>query len=249
MPPCAHLNSPNPCDSNTLATWCKELTLWKRPWCWETLKAGEGDDRGWDGWTASLTWWTWVWAPLSDWTDRTPVSSGRTLGAMLRSLLLFCCRNLDTRSVNKLPENLHMGTSRCPMSLFKRTHFFINDFQNLQFSIALLYQKHVYLLYTHPLPHARILGFPGNLSLENWPSREVRWTLHLCSCGLSHQEVVEVSITWVGRGGTLIPLRSWEWICPGAGVGGEVEEGCMSQGLRAARLWGGRGHFTHYAVV
>ena len=34
---------------------CEELTHWKRPWCWENLKAGgEGDDRGWDGWMASL---------------------------------------------------------------------------------------------------------------------------------------------------------------------------------------------------
>ena len=49
--------------SNTLATWCKELTHFKRPWCWERLKVGgEGDDRGWDGWMASLTRWTWVWA-------------------------------------------------------------------------------------------------------------------------------------------------------------------------------------------
>ena len=48
-------------SSNTLATWCKELTYWKRPWCWERLKAREeGDDRGWDGWMASLTRWTWV---------------------------------------------------------------------------------------------------------------------------------------------------------------------------------------------
>ena len=40
--------------ANTLATWCKELTHLKRPWCWERLKAGgEGDDRGWDGWMAS----------------------------------------------------------------------------------------------------------------------------------------------------------------------------------------------------
>ena len=30
-------------NSNTLATWCKELTHWKRPWCWERLEAGEGD--------------------------------------------------------------------------------------------------------------------------------------------------------------------------------------------------------------
>ena len=43
------------------ATWCKELIHWKRPWCWERLKAGgEGDDRGWDGWMASPTRWMWV---------------------------------------------------------------------------------------------------------------------------------------------------------------------------------------------
>ena len=46
---------------NTLATWCKELTPWKRLSCWERLKAGgEGDDRRWNGWMASLTQWTWV---------------------------------------------------------------------------------------------------------------------------------------------------------------------------------------------
>ena len=33
----------------------------EKPWCWERLKAGEGDDRGWDGWMASPTQWTWVW--------------------------------------------------------------------------------------------------------------------------------------------------------------------------------------------
>ena len=36
---------------NTLAAWCEELTHWKRPWCWERLRAGgEGDGRRWDGW-------------------------------------------------------------------------------------------------------------------------------------------------------------------------------------------------------
>ena len=55
-------------NSNTLATWWEELTHWKRPWCWERLKAGgEGDDRGWDGWMASLTQWTWVWASSRSW--------------------------------------------------------------------------------------------------------------------------------------------------------------------------------------
>ena len=48
-----------------LATWSKELTHWKIPWCYERLKAGgERDDRGWGGWMASLTLWTWVWSSL-----------------------------------------------------------------------------------------------------------------------------------------------------------------------------------------
>ena len=48
---------------NTLATWCEKLTHWKRPWCWERLKAGgEGDNRGWNGWIASPTQWSWDWA-------------------------------------------------------------------------------------------------------------------------------------------------------------------------------------------
>ena len=55
-------------NSSTLATWYKELTHWKRPWCWDRLKAGgEGDDRGWDGWMTSLTRWTWVWASSESW--------------------------------------------------------------------------------------------------------------------------------------------------------------------------------------
>ena len=49
-------------SSNTLATWCEELTHWKTSWCWERLNAGgEGDNRGWDAWMASLTQWTRVW--------------------------------------------------------------------------------------------------------------------------------------------------------------------------------------------
>ena len=55
-------------NSNTWDTWCEELTHWKRPWWWERLKVGgEGDDRGWDGWMASLTQWIWVWATSSSW--------------------------------------------------------------------------------------------------------------------------------------------------------------------------------------
>ena len=84
-------------SSNTLATWCEELSHLKRPWCWERLKAGgEGDDRGWDCWMAwvwvnSGSWW-WTGKPgmlqfmglqrvrhkLSDWTDLIPWWEART---------------------------------------------------------------------------------------------------------------------------------------------------------------------------
>ena len=48
-------------NSSALATWCEEVTHWKRPWYWKGLGAGgEGNDRGWDGWVASPTQWTWV---------------------------------------------------------------------------------------------------------------------------------------------------------------------------------------------
>ena len=61
-----------------LATWWEELTHLKRPWFWERLRTGgEGDDRGWDGWMASPTQWTWVWVVSRNWwrTGRSGVLS------------------------------------------------------------------------------------------------------------------------------------------------------------------------------
>ena len=84
--------------------WCEELTHWKRPWCWERLKVGgEGDDRGWDGWMASLTWRTWVWVGFRSWWwtgrpgvlqsmglwSRTQLSDGTELTILLK-LFSFC---------------------------------------------------------------------------------------------------------------------------------------------------------------
>ena len=57
-------------EAETLILWppdVKKLTHLKRPWCWERLVGGEGDDRGWDGWMASLTRWTWVWVSSGSW--------------------------------------------------------------------------------------------------------------------------------------------------------------------------------------
>ena len=47
---------------------CEELTHCKRLWCWEGLwGGGEWEDRGWDGWIASLTRWMWVWVNSGSW--------------------------------------------------------------------------------------------------------------------------------------------------------------------------------------
>ena len=73
-------------NSNTLATWCEELTHLTKPWCWERLKArGEGNNRGWDGWMslsklqelvldrearhAAVHGITKSWTGLSNWTE------------------------------------------------------------------------------------------------------------------------------------------------------------------------------------
>ena len=50
-----------------LVTWCEKRNRWKRAWYWERLTAGEGGDRGRDGWMASPTRWTWVWASSGRW--------------------------------------------------------------------------------------------------------------------------------------------------------------------------------------
>ena len=64
-----NIHSRTDVEAETPATWWWErLTHMKRPWCWERLKVGgEGDDRGWDGWMASTTWWTWVWVGSRSW--------------------------------------------------------------------------------------------------------------------------------------------------------------------------------------
>ena len=54
-------------EENILATWCEELTHLKRLMLGMIGGGGEGDDRGWDGWMASPTQWTWVWVNSRSW--------------------------------------------------------------------------------------------------------------------------------------------------------------------------------------
>ena len=70
-------------NSNTLATWCKELTNhWKRCWCWERLKVG-----GWGGLMASPTRWTWLWVSSRSlwWTGKSGMQ--QSMGSQSRTWL------------------------------------------------------------------------------------------------------------------------------------------------------------------
>ena len=122
--------------SSTLATSCKELTHWKRLWCWEGLGAGgEGDGRGGDGWMASPSLWMWTlnykesWAPRIDafelwywrrllrvtWTARRSnqsilkeISPGCSLEGMMLKLKLQYFGHLMQR-VDSLEKTLMLG--------------------------------------------------------------------------------------------------------------------------------------------
>ena len=57
-------------EAETPVLWPPDAESWLiwKDWCWERLRAGgEGDDRGWDGWLASPTQWTWVWVNSGSW--------------------------------------------------------------------------------------------------------------------------------------------------------------------------------------
>ena len=104
---------------HTLATWCKELTHWKRPRCWERLKAGgEGNNRGWDGWMASLTRWTWVWISSRCWWW-----TGRP--GMLQPVGLQRVRRDWATELNWTAELLLASQ----VSLFERIHLPVQEIQ------------------------------------------------------------------------------------------------------------------------
>ena len=57
-------------EAETPVLWPPYTKSWliAKDWCWEGWGAGgEGDDRGWDGWMASLTWSMWVWVNSRSW--------------------------------------------------------------------------------------------------------------------------------------------------------------------------------------
>ena len=96
----------------------------ERPWCWERLRAGgEGDDRGWDGWMASLTRWTWLWVDSRSWwwTGRPGVLRfmgsqrvGHDWATELNWIILLSCF-LSSYSMN---QKLHFNLSESILALY-----------------------------------------------------------------------------------------------------------------------------------
>ena len=75
-------------DSETPILWPPEGDSLKSPWCWKRLKAGgEGDDRGWDVWMASLAQWTWVWVSSWSWWWTGKPDVLRSMGLQSRTWL------------------------------------------------------------------------------------------------------------------------------------------------------------------
>jgi len=87
-------------EAETPVLWPPDAKNWllgKKPWCWERLEArGEKDNRGWDGWMASPTWWTWVWASSRSWwwTGKTGMLQSMRLQRVRHNWLWTECTNI-----------------------------------------------------------------------------------------------------------------------------------------------------------
>ena len=126
-----------------LATWCEELTHWKRPWCWERLKAGgEGDNRGWDGWMASPTQWTWVWTHSGSqwWTEKSgmlqSIGSQRVRHNWVTELIIQC---YIIHFIAQMFPLLATGSSLHLLLCFSCTHVSLWVWAIYLFILAFLY--------------------------------------------------------------------------------------------------------------
>ena len=111
-------------NSNTFATSCEELTHLKRPWCWEGLGAGgEGDDRDWDGWMASLTQWMWVWVNSGSWWW-----TGRPGVLWIHGVAKSRTQLSDWAELNETNQKWHKQMERYSMFLGRKNQYCENDY-------------------------------------------------------------------------------------------------------------------------
>ena len=114
-------------EAETPILWPPHAKSWhtgKRPWCWEGLGAGgEGDDRGWDGWMASPTQWTWVWVNFGNWwwtgrpgvlwftgSQRVRHNWATELNWMYNKLKNFCA---SKETINREKATYRIGENNC----------------------------------------------------------------------------------------------------------------------------------------
>ena len=168
------------------ATWCEELTHWKRPWCGERLKAGEeGDDRGWDGWMASLTRWTWVWASSRKWWRTEKAGMPQSMGHKESDTTERLNNNYLYKFKSKVDLSLSQGASSTHWwhreTLFLESQLELNKYISIQHCHEAGEQYFSWLLSTdaRALPH-------------HYQSLLCRLTLTLAarhnSCGIIRQQ-------------------------------------------------------------
>ena len=110
-------------EAETPILWPPDVKNWligKKPWCWERLNVGgERDDRGWDGWMASLTQWTWVLVNSGSWwwTGRPVIAAVH--GVTKSRIQLSDWTELTHEKVFYFLKfsNLFASFSECPMDI------------------------------------------------------------------------------------------------------------------------------------
>ena len=121
---------------NTLGTWCEKSICWKRPWCWERLKAGgEEGGRGWDDWMASLTQWTWIWANSGRWWRTGNPSMLQSVGSQkVRHDWTTTSKTRALSNVEEVCVLSAVGRNRCSYQLPTTLSFLVwaQGFQVLQ---------------------------------------------------------------------------------------------------------------------
>ena len=120
-------------EAETPILWppdAKSWLIWKKPWCWERLKAGgEGDNRGWDGWMASPTQWTWVWVNSGSWWW-----TGRP--GVLRFLGLRRVRHDWAIELNWIIVQIYKNAAGRPLRIWFQTHLCLTE--NLNFLLWII---------------------------------------------------------------------------------------------------------------
>ena len=126
---------------------------WKSPWCWEILKSGGGDDRRQDGWVASLTQWTGVWASSRRWwrTGKPGVLQSMGLWRVRHDWVteqqtvihLHWCHNSNILKFFQLPRCLNSIESESEVTQPCPTLFDSVDCSLLGFSVHGIFQARV----------------------------------------------------------------------------------------------------------